>query len=260
MIKRSIMLSLVVIGVTLTAYAGSLPPGKYMLSAPVLSSGKRDYIREWYSEITISDNIYRVAIIDPGKGPGYSIDFKIIDSGKVEIVDGRLSGNRVKGSGALINNQTVKGEITIVSTAWGTLWERSTSEWFLRPATQKEIDDNLKEGLQQVATVLSQEGIERTTENLIKRIRAGSSVGYSYSDIPKIKEMLQSGQIEYKDGEFIIHREAPPEQEPVKPDISPEFQKEEISREEAINAFKEEETAPAPAGPSADPPNQAPPP
>jgi hypothetical protein len=45
--------------------------------------------------------------------------------------------------------------------------------------------------------------------------------------------MLKSGAIEYKDGEFTIHKEkVDPEESPPAPDISPTFQREKISLEE----------------------------
>ncbi len=242
--KRLILMAIVSLILCETVYGNGIQSGKYMLSAPalyayVLSDDITQSDGEFFVRIVpVEGNVYRMDLLN---GRRHSLKFEIDEYGKIEIVEDRFSGDKARGSGRLITNKTAKGEITVFSTAWGTSWERSASEWFLRPATQEEIDRNLKKGLGAVISSLTSTRREITKENMIKALGSGSGYGYSPSDEPQIENMIESGEIEYKDGEFTIHREEDNSAEvPIKPDISPKFNKQRISREEIIKIFKDE--------------------
>ena len=255
--KRLILMAIVSLILCETVYGNGIQPGKYMLSAPALyadtlSDDISQSDGEFFIQIVpVEGNVYRIDLLIGGN---HSLKFEIDEYGKIKITEDRFRGNKIRGSGRLITNKTAKGEITEYSTAWGTSWERSTSEWFLRPATQEEIDKNLKKGLGEVKFSLRSTRREVTKENIIKALGSGRGNGYSDLDQPQIENMIESGEIEYKDGEFIIHREVDNSAEvPIKPDISPEFKKQRISREEIIKIFKDEFAADPVAAPKSAP-------
>jgi hypothetical protein len=234
--KNIIFITFVLLSLVASGYAEGLPPGKYFFSAPAFSSSRittsKGNVREWYSEIIkIKDgtNNYRLNILELNRR-GVSFDFTLSDSGVIKIIGSRnLShgyySESASGSGSALGEGLAKGKIRINHTSVVIVdISYRTSEWFIRPATQEEIDTNLKNGLKSVVSLLSGIGKSINKENIIKHLGGGSGQGYSGSDILNIEEKLKSGQIEYKDREFIIHRNAKlTEVEPARPDISPKF-------------------------------------
>ena len=142
---RFMITSLLLVGFVSSVQAGGISPGKYIFSAPSIYSSSDGTIVEWLSEVRITNGNTRLQILRYGGSD--TIDFEVSDTGSIRVVGSRLTGTeisrRAKGSGFLTSAREAKGTITVISGV-GPFWEKSTSEWNLRPATQKEIKENLK--------------------------------------------------------------------------------------------------------------------
>lgn len=183
-----------------TAHGYSLRSGKYMFSSPALFYGLDNEAKLIYCQIDEGGS-GKYTIYFLGFGDTKYLSMDVAPSGKVKLYGKGLSSSevstKVKGDGVLIADDNVKGKLRSFSgDAIISYWKKRTSDWFLRPATEEEVDTAMIKGLDKVLFLLYQIGMKPTVKNISKNLHVGVNVGYSSSDVKVIKRMLRSGQIE----------------------------------------------------------------
>jgi len=215
--KAFAIIFVLVVGLLSAAiYAGEIPEGKYVFSAPALfGSAEEGEARGKVCELEATEDGYQLIFLNNPLSRGSRIKFSIQDD-RIIFDKSHMSsseiGRTVTGQGKIHGNAVASGKVTISSGSMGFLLaERKSSEWSLRPATRSEVLDSYAEGLEMAEKLLwSNRAIERPTrENAIKALNSVVGYGFTSKDVPELEQMLESGDLNYKDGKFFFRQTSP---------------------------------------------------
>ncbi len=197
------------------AYAGEIPEGKYVFSSPALFGSAEGEAREKLCELEATKDGYQLIFLNNPLSRGSRITFSI-KNGQIVFDESHMPstevGRTIKGKGSLQGDAIASGKLTVSMGSVGFLLaKRKSSEWSLRPARRSEVLDSYAEGLKKAEELLwSNRAIERPTrENAIKALHSVVGYGFTRKDVPDLEQMLESGDLNYKDGKFFFRQTSP---------------------------------------------------
>lgn len=214
--KSFIIIAVLAVGIlSAVAYAGEIPEGKYVFSSPALFGSAEGEAREKLCEMEASEDGYQIIFLSNPLSRGSRISFSI-KNGQIVFDESHMPsteiGRTITGEGSLQGDAIASGKLTVSMGSVGFLLaKRKSSEWSLRPATRSEVLDSYAEGLKKAEELLwSNRAIERPTrENAIKALNSVVGYGFTSKDVPELEQMLESGDLNYKDGKFFFRQTSP---------------------------------------------------
>lgn len=197
------------------AYAEELPEGKFVFSAPALFGSADGEARGKLCELEVTEEGYQLVFLNNPLSRGSRIVFSL-EGDRIVFDDSHMPsteiGRTITGKGRLQDVQTASGKLTVSMGGGGFLLaKRKSSEWSLRPATRGEVLESFSEGLKKAEELIwGRRSRERPTrENAIKALNSVVGYGFTRKDIPELKRMLESGDLNYKDGKFFFRQTSP---------------------------------------------------
>jgi hypothetical protein len=201
-------------------YAENLPEGKYVFSAPALFGSTEGEARGKLCELETTAKGYQLVLLNNPLSPGSRISFSV-ENDRIFFDKSYMSsseiGRTVTGKGTFRDYAIASGKLTVTMGSSGFLLaKRKSSEWSIRTATRSEILESYAEGLEMAEDLLwSNRAIERPTrENAIKALYSVVGYGFTKKDVPVLEQMLESGELNYKDRKFSLSQELPADVEP----------------------------------------------
>lgn len=197
------------------ASAEELSEGKFVFAAPALFGSTEGKARGKLCELEVTEGGYQLVFLNNPLSRGSRIVFSL-KGDRIVFDESHMPsteiGRTITGEGRLQDAQTASGKLTVSMGSVGFLLaKRKSSDWSLRPATRAEVLDNFSDGLKMAEKLIwSNRAIERPTrENAIKALNSVVGYGFIRKDIPELKRMLESGELNYKDGKFFFRQTLP---------------------------------------------------
>jgi hypothetical protein len=193
-------------------YAGDIPEGKYVFSSPALFGSAKGEARGKVCDLEATEKGYQLTFLNNPLSRGSRITFSVTN-GRIVFDESHMPsseiGRTIIGEGNLQSDAIATGKLTVSMGSVGFLLaKRKSSEWCLRPATKSEVLSNYAEGLKKAEELLwSNRAIERPTrENAITALYSVVGYGFTRKDVPELEKMLESGDLNYKDGKLFFRQ------------------------------------------------------
>jgi|LSQX01.3.fsa_nt_gb hypothetical protein len=214
--KSLSIIGFLVVGLlSVRTYAGELPEGKYIFSAPALFGSVEGEVCGKLCELEATEKGYQLIFLNNPLSRGSRITFSVTN-GRIVFDESHMPsseiGRTITGKGNLQDDAIASGKLTISMGSVGFLLaKRKASEWSLRPATRSEVLESYAEGLTKAEDFIwGRRGREKPTdENAIKALYSVVGFGFTRKDVPELKKMLESGDLNYRDGKFSFRQNSP---------------------------------------------------
>jgi len=194
------------------AHAGDFPEGKYLFSSPALFGSEEGEARGKLCELEATKNGYQLIFLNNPLSRESRITFSVKND-RIVFDESHMPsteiGRTITGKGSLQGETIASGKLTVSMGSVGFLLaKRKSSEWSLRPATRSEVLDSYAEGLEMAEKLLwSRRSRQKPTrENAIKALHSVVGYGFTSKDVPELEQMLESGDLNYKDGKFFFRQ------------------------------------------------------